>query len=99
MIEKYKYISGYYDVKLVLKMEKPGHIILRSLLKDVKNIPEIVFTASELYMDGINLQRINATSLSTFEKELDNYFGSKKFSCDTCLFSFLDIKQLFIYIQ
>ena len=61
MIEKYKYISSYYGVKPVLKMEKPGQIILRSLLKDIINIPEIVFTASELCTDGINLQRINAT--------------------------------------
>ena len=61
MIETYKYISGYYDVKPVLKTDTYGKTRgqnIKIFIERYNNNTRKRFTVSELNTDGINFQRI-----------------------------------------
>ena len=87
-------MSGYYDVKPVLKMDTyektRGHSNKIFTERYNNNSRKLFYSIRGVHgWNQLPEVIVNAKLLSIFKKELDNYFGDKKYSSDSCIFSFL----------
>ena len=87
IIETYKYIHGCYDLKSVFKMDTygktRGHEVKIFNERYNTNVRKLVYSVR--VAPGWNsLPRgvVNAKSLNSFKKKLDDYCGDRKYSCD-----------------
>ncbi len=87
MIETYKYIHGYYDVKSVLNMntygKTKGHNLKIFNDRYNTNVRKRVYSVRVAHgWNRLPRDIVNAKSLNCFKNKLDDYCGERKYSCD-----------------